>query len=83
MLAYQVGRRISGNEHGQRKQELFEQQEQKCAECGNEFENVRDGVRHHPQMISQGGTDLPGLGNEVWICHKCHEHIHPWLKRVL
>lgn len=83
MLQYQVGRRVSWAEHGQRKKELFEEQSHKCHDCGQTFQSMDEGVRHHPQMISAGGVDLPGIANECWICHECHAKEHPWLKYII
>lgn len=83
MIPYQVGRRISWQEHAKRKRELWEEQGGKCAECGLEFPASDDGARHHPQMVSAGGVDLPGIANECWICHNCHDAIHPWLATIV
>jgi len=82
MIAYQVGRRVSWQKHSERKYELWEEQDHKCALCGCEFPSSKDGVRHHPQMVSTGGVDLPGIANEQWICIDCHKNIHPWLAMI-
>jgi hypothetical protein len=36
-------------------------------------------VRHHIIQIQHGGRNTPE--NIVVLCDKCHESIHPWLKR--
>jgi len=84
MLSYQIqGRRVPWKEHGERKKKLWKQQGGRCAICGRKCSSPEEGVRHHPLMVSQGGIDIPGLGNEQFICHECHKKIHPWLKRVI
>jgi len=84
MLRYQISkRRVSWDTHYGRKVELWEEQGGRCAICGRVCASPDEGVRHHPIMVSQGGIDIPGLGNEQFICHECHKKIHPWLKRVI
>ncbi len=35
-------------------------------------------VLHHVIQVQHGGRNQ--VRNLVWICHRCHEVIHPWLK---
>ncbi len=80
MLQYQVGRRCPPSDNAIRRRELCAKADAKCQQCGADTP-LKEGVRHHAQMLSEGGTDFPN--NEQWLCKKCHKKVHPWLKKVL
>ena len=48
----------------------------KCFVCQNTAE-----LRHHIILIKNGGTNCKK--NLLSLCNKCHNKIHPWLKKGL
>ena len=60
------------------REQIFEEQDGKCLDCGKPFQTLPEMQRHHLKHSKMGGGSKDdSRSNVVGLCKPCHELRHP------